>query len=126
MAGEQSLTWDGTANGQPVPSGNYLLGVRAQQAGRHQEAVDLIQRALAARGPDAIIHSNLAAAYLGMGLFAEAEAHCRAALKLRPDFADAFSNLGQSLRGQWRTGPQLRLGAIGGRAAHSRWRVGLS
>ena len=32
--GEQSLTWDGTANGQPVPSGTYLLGIRARdQAG---------------------------------------------------------------------------------------------
>jgi hypothetical protein len=30
LAGEQSLTWDGTANGQPVPSGNYLLGIRAR------------------------------------------------------------------------------------------------
>jgi hypothetical protein len=29
-AGEQSLTWDGTANGQPVPSGDYLLGIRAR------------------------------------------------------------------------------------------------
>jgi len=29
-AGERSLTWDGTANGQPVPSGNYLLGIRAR------------------------------------------------------------------------------------------------
>ena len=29
-AGEQSLTWDGIANGQPVPNGEYLLGVRAR------------------------------------------------------------------------------------------------
>ena len=29
-AGEQSLTWDGMANGQPVPSGDYLLGIRAR------------------------------------------------------------------------------------------------
>ena len=34
QAGEQSLTWDGVANGQPVASGNYLLGIRARdQAG---------------------------------------------------------------------------------------------
>jgi hypothetical protein len=30
LAGEQSLTWDGTANGSPVPNGNYQLGVRAR------------------------------------------------------------------------------------------------
>jgi hypothetical protein len=34
QAGEQSLTWDGIANGQPVASGNYVLGIRARdQAG---------------------------------------------------------------------------------------------
>jgi hypothetical protein len=32
QAGEQSVTWDGLANGQPVPSGNYLLGVRARDS----------------------------------------------------------------------------------------------
>lgn len=29
-AGEQSTTWDGTASGQPVPDGQYALGVRAR------------------------------------------------------------------------------------------------
>ncbi len=34
QAGEQSLTYDGIVNGQPVASGNYLLGIRARdQAG---------------------------------------------------------------------------------------------
>jgi hypothetical protein len=38
-AGEQSLTWDGLANGQPVPSGEYVLGIRARdQAGNVVEA----------------------------------------------------------------------------------------
>jgi len=30
VAGEQGLTWDGTANSQPVPNGKYLLGIRAR------------------------------------------------------------------------------------------------
>jgi hypothetical protein len=34
LAGEQGLTYDGVVNGQPVPSGNYMLGIRARdQAG---------------------------------------------------------------------------------------------
>jgi hypothetical protein len=38
-AGEQSLTWDGLANGQPVPNGDYLLGIRARDlAGNVVEA----------------------------------------------------------------------------------------
>ncbi|MBV9327078.1 MAG: hypothetical protein JO352_25265 [Chloroflexi bacterium] len=31
-AGVQNLTWDGTANGQPVPDGQYMLGIRARDA----------------------------------------------------------------------------------------------
>ena len=38
-AGVQSQPWDGLANGQPVPSGNYMLGVRARdQAGNVVES----------------------------------------------------------------------------------------
>jgi hypothetical protein len=38
-AGEQRLTWDGLANGQPVSNGGYMLGVRARdQAGNVVES----------------------------------------------------------------------------------------
>jgi hypothetical protein len=40
-AGEQTLTWDGTANGQPVPRGSYLFGIRAQDA-----AGNVVERAV--------------------------------------------------------------------------------
>src|SRR5262249_11190681 len=30
--GVKTLTWDGTANGQPVPDGGYMLGVRARDS----------------------------------------------------------------------------------------------
>jgi hypothetical protein len=30
LAGEQALVWDGLASGQPIKTGNYLLGVRAR------------------------------------------------------------------------------------------------
>jgi hypothetical protein len=39
QAGEQSLTYDGIANGQPVPSGNYVLGIRARD-----EAGNVVER----------------------------------------------------------------------------------
>jgi hypothetical protein len=38
-AGEQNLTWDGTANSQPVPNGQYMLGVRARD-----EAGNVVER----------------------------------------------------------------------------------
>jgi hypothetical protein len=38
-AGEQTLTWDGMANGQPAPDGEYRLGIRARdQAGNVVES----------------------------------------------------------------------------------------
>src|SRR5215208_2071130 len=33
QAGEQRLTWDGISNGQPVPSGDYSVGIRARDRG---------------------------------------------------------------------------------------------
>ncbi|MDQ6674351.1 MAG: hypothetical protein M3069_27075 [Chloroflexota bacterium] len=57
LAGNQTLTWDGTANGQPVPNGDYLLGIRARdQAGNVVETA----RPLVVEGagvPDAAIIS---------------------------------------------------------------------
>ncbi len=40
-AGEQQLTWDGTANGQPVPNGTYVLGIRARD-----RAGNIVERSL--------------------------------------------------------------------------------
>jgi hypothetical protein len=43
LAGEQTLTWDGTANGQPVANGEYLLGIRARdQAGNVVETAQTL------------------------------------------------------------------------------------
>ena len=80
------------------PHALHLLGVLAHQAGRHQEAIDLITRALAVQGPHPAFHSNLAAVYLITGQLALAAAHCREAIRLQPDLADAHNNLGVALR----------------------------
>jgi hypothetical protein len=42
-AGVQNLTWDGTSNGQPVPDGQYMLGIRARDtAGNIVESSKLL------------------------------------------------------------------------------------
>jgi Flp pilus assembly protein TadD len=82
------------------PDALHLLGILAHQAGRHQEAIDLISRALALRGPDAIFQSNLAAAYLEVDRLVEAVAHAREALRLNPSLPGAHNNLGVALRRQ--------------------------
>jgi tetratricopeptide (TPR) repeat protein len=77
----------------------HLLGVVAHQTGRHSLAIDLIGQALVIHGPHPIFHTNLAAAYLALGRYAEAATQCREALRLQPNLADAHNNLGAALRG---------------------------
>jgi tetratricopeptide (TPR) repeat protein len=76
----------------------HLLGVIAHQAGRHQEALDLIGRALAAGGPHPVFHSNLSAVYLALRCFDEAAAQAGEAVRLNPTLADAHHNLGVARR----------------------------
>ena len=47
-AGEQSLTWDGLNNGQPVPNGQYAFGVRAED-----KAGNVVERTAALTVEDA-------------------------------------------------------------------------
>ena len=78
------------------------------QAGGHQEALDRLQRALAARGPEPTLHTELAAAYLALGRLLEAEAHCRQALRLNPNLPDAACILGVALRRRGRVAEALQ------------------
>jgi tetratricopeptide (TPR) repeat protein len=86
------------------PDALQLLGTLAHQAGRHQVAVNLIRQALALHGPNAMWHSNLAAACLGAGQLDEAETHSREALRLEPTLPDAHHNLGLALLSKGRLG----------------------
>jgi Flp pilus assembly protein TadD len=81
----------------------HLLGMLAEQRGRSHEAVALIKRGLEVGGPHPVFHSNLASVYLGVNQLADAEKHAREALRLKLDYADAWSNLGIALhrQGKW-------------------------
>ncbi|HZT81171.1 MAG TPA: tetratricopeptide repeat protein, partial [Gemmataceae bacterium] len=76
------------------PHALHLLGVLSYQAGRHEEARDLILRALAVHGPHPVFHSNLAAVYLALGHLEDAVTHGRKAVRLQPNLPDAQNNLG--------------------------------
>src|SRR5277367_3151773 len=76
------------------PDALHMLGVLAHRAGRRQEAVDLISRALTAPGPQASYHSSLAAAYLDLDRLEECTAHAREALRLDSRLPSAHHNLG--------------------------------
>ena len=75
----------------------HLLGVVRHQQGHHEQSVELITSALTLHPDAANYYSNRADALRMLGLVDEAEADCRQALHLRPDYPDAWHNLGATL-----------------------------
>ena len=80
------------------PDALHLLGVIAQQVGRHDAAIDCISRAIAANSRVAAFHGNLGTAYDSTSSFDEAIASYRRAIELDPAYTDAHYNLGITLR----------------------------
>jgi protein O-GlcNAc transferase len=72
----------------------HLLGLVEHHFGRHDEAVELIVRAIALAGQQARYHSNLGEVYRVQGKLAEAEQALRQALSLEPKSPEALNNLG--------------------------------
>jgi tetratricopeptide (TPR) repeat protein len=72
----------------------HLLGMIAFQIGRHENAVELIRKAIAIKGNAATFHSNLGNVLQAQRKLAEAGACYQRALVLRPDLAETWVNLG--------------------------------
>ena len=77
----------------------HLLGVLAHQSGKHDLAVELIEKAVAQNDRHAIAFNNLGEAYKGLKRLDQAERCYRRALDLNPDLAEVCSNLGNALKG---------------------------
>ena len=71
------------------PAVLHLLGVIRQQQGRHEDALQLIGRAIESKPNAAIYHSNYGAALLSLQRFAKARDSLHRVLAIRPDYADA-------------------------------------
>jgi tetratricopeptide (TPR) repeat protein len=80
----------------------HLLGVIAHQMGRHDEAVDLIQRAINANKRAPQFYNNLGSALQELGRLEEAGRAFRRALNLKPDVAETHRNLAKLLERQGR------------------------
>lgn len=80
----------------------HLLGIMALRAGRHDQATELLGRALAADARSSECQFNLAQALRACGRLDDAEAHLRHAIALRGDFAKAHASLGDVLAVQGR------------------------
>jgi len=79
------------------------LGHIAYQAGRHEVALDLLERAIAVNDRIPELHYSIAAVLHALGRLPVAGAHCAKAAELRPDFAEAWFGHGNVLaeQGLW-------------------------
>ncbi len=80
----------------------HRLGYIAHQAGRNDEALALLARAIAANDRVPELHVSIAAVYHAVGRLQDSAAHCAAAIRLRPDCAEAHLEHGNVLLDQGR------------------------
>ena len=80
--------------------GNMLLadGHFAEAIGHYLEALKSDVKSISAQHP--FTHKNVATAYVRLGQFDQADAHYREAMRLKPDYAEARFNLGNTLVAQ--------------------------
>lgn len=76
-----------------------LLGALALQSGRWNEGVEWLKKAVAINAMAAPVHSNLAFALNALQRHQDALASANRAVRLKPDFADAWNNHGNALAG---------------------------
>jgi tetratricopeptide (TPR) repeat protein len=73
----------------------HLLGLVRGEQDRDREAVSLITEAIEAKPREAAFHHNIAGIYRRMGKLADAEAEFRTAIKLEPDYGEAYQGLSE-------------------------------
>jgi protein O-mannosyl-transferase len=71
------------------------LGASLSAAGRTDDAIAVLTRALGSGPGEHEIHNNLALAWKKKGDLARAESHAREALRLAPSFAEGYNTLGE-------------------------------
>jgi predicted TPR repeat methyltransferase len=75
----------------------HLLGMLLNQRGEGQQAVELIQRAIAMKPGMAAMHLNLGVVLFGLSRFDEAVASYGNAIAIKPEYPEAHNNLGFAL-----------------------------
>ncbi len=70
----------------------HLLGLAAFQQTDLARSAELIEQAIQVQPNSAVFHHNLAAAYRGIGRIEDAENQYRIAIRLKPDYYEAYYN----------------------------------
>jgi predicted O-linked N-acetylglucosamine transferase (SPINDLY family) len=91
------------------PDALNLLGIIANQRGRHEEAIELTRRAVTARPVEATFHFNLASALSFAQQTQEAIAAYRQAVDLQPNYSDAEIGLANALVADGQLGEAIAL-----------------
>ncbi len=80
------------------PDANHLLGLVRMEQERDQEAVLLMEKALALFPTASHFHHNIAGLYRRMGRLDEAEARFREAIRLKADYGEAYQGLAEMIK----------------------------
>ncbi len=85
------------------PEALRCMGQLAFQTGRGAEALEFLNRSVAARPGDSATRCDLSRVCLGLGMASEAAAHARVALAFSPALFEAHATLADALRqgGRW-------------------------
>ncbi len=73
----------------------HLLGLVRGEQDRDQEALALINEAITAKPEEPAFHHNIAGIYRRMGRLADAETEFRTAIRLKPDYGEAYQGLSE-------------------------------
>lgn len=71
----------------------HLLGLLRSRQERNTEALQLIERAISNHPRGAVFHHNIGGIYRKLGRFEEAERAFRQAIRLKPDYGEAYQAL---------------------------------
>ena len=82
------------------PDAWHLLGIIADQVGKHAAAVEHIAHAIRLAGDQAVFHQSLGDAYLALGRTVDAVSCYQRALALKPDDVEAQRRLGDAIAGR--------------------------
>jgi len=80
------------------PDATHLLGLIRSEQDNNEEAISLIEKAISLRPEAAPFHHNIAGIYRRTGRLDDAEIQFREAIRLKPDYGEAYQGLAEMVK----------------------------